>query len=247
MYMQPARLSKAVQMREFRLPPGAVYMGSDDTGHYVCLDGFLDDVSGMFKRMVKITPKSFRPGNIFKAVTSGALTMATGGAYQLLPSNVKKSIENVGKIAVPVIGGAVLAYTAGPAVWNVLQPKLSAVGAMLGKNVSQVGGLLSSVMGGLSPSGQAQVAQAATTDQLMSMEQTGQIPPDLQALISQAAAQTLTPPAPIYSAPVVQGGATDYGAGAMPAPVQAGMMDGNNALIMMGGLAVAALLFGSKK
>ncbi len=244
MYIQPARLSKAVQRQEFRLPPGAVYIGSDDTGHYICMGGLFDDVGGMFKRMVKITPKSFRPGNIFKAVTSGALTVATGGAYQLLPSKVKKSIENVGKIAVPVIGGAVLAYTAGPAVWNVLQPKLSAVGAMLGKNVSQVGGLLSSLMGSLSPAGQAKVAQSATTDQLLQMEQTGQIPPDLQNLISQVAAQTLTPPAPVYSSST-QGYGYDTAAPA-PAPVQAGMM-GDNAVLVMGGLAVIAVLFGSKK
>lgn len=245
MYMQPARLTKRQQRQEFVLPPGAVYLGSDDTGHYVCLDGLFDDVGNMFKRMVKITPKSFRPGNIFKAVTSGALTMATGGAYQLLPSKMKTQIENVGKIAVPVIGGAVLAYTAGPAVWNVLQPKLAAVGAMLGKNASQVGGLLSSVMGGLSQSGQAKVAEAATTEQIAQMEQTGQIPPALQSLINQAAMESLAPPAPVYGSPMAQGYATD-GVPA-PAPVQAGMFSGDNALLMVGGLTLAALLFGSKK
>lgn len=242
MYVQPQRLTKRMQRREFVLPPGAVYMGSDDTGHYICLDGLFDDVGGMFKRMVKITPKSFRPGNIFKAVTSGVATIATGGAYQLLPSKLKTQIENVGKIAVPVIGGAVLAYTAGPAVWNILQPKLSAVGAMLGKNASQVGGLLSNVMGSLSPAGQAQVAQQATTEQIAQIEQTGQIPADLQNLINHAAMQSLSPPAPVYSSPMAQGYATD----GVPPPVQAGM-GSDNTMLLMGGLAVMAVIFGSKK
>ena len=243
-YQQPARLPLRQQRQEFRLPPGAVYMGSDDTGHYIALDGFFDDIGGMFKRMVKITPKSFRPGNIFKAVTSGALTVATGGAYQLLPSKVKTQIENVGKIAVPVIGGAVLSYTAGPAVWNILQPKLSAVGAMLGKNASQVGGLISNLMGGLNGAGQAQVAQQVTTDQLAQMEQTGQVPPELQTLLQNAAMQSLQPVAPMYQSPMAQGYVTD---GSPPAPVQAGMMGGDNTVLLMGGLAVIALVFGSKK
>jgi len=245
MYIQPAKLNRQQQRQEFILPRGAIYLGSDDTGHYIALDGLFDDVGNMFKRMVKITPKSFRPANIFKAVTSGALTVATGGAYQLLPSKMKTQIENVGKIAVPVIGGAVLAYTAGPAVWNILQPKLAAVGAMLGKNASQVGGLLSNVLGGLSQSGQAKVVEAATTEQIAQMEQTGQIPPALQSLINQAAMESLVPPAPIYSSPMAQGYATD-GVPPQP-PVEAGMFSGDNALLMIGGLTVAALLFGSKK
>lgn len=244
MYQQPIKLSPRIIRQELYLPPGAVYMGSDDTGHYVCLDGMFDDVGTMFKRMVKITPKSFRPGNIFKAVTSGALTVATGGVYQLLPSKMKTQIENAGKMAVPIIGGAVLAYTAGPAVWNVIGPKLSTVGALLGKNVSQVGGLFSSVLGGLTKSGQAEVAQAATTEQLVQMEQTGQIPPALQSIINRAAQESLSPPTPTYGSPMAQGYVTDGVPNA--ATVQAGMM-GDNALLMMGGLAVVALLFGSKK
>jgi len=243
MYQQPIKLHPRIIRQELRLPPGAVYMGSDDTGHYVCLDGIFDDVGSMFKRMVKITPKSFRPGNIFKAVTSGALTVMTGGAYQLLPSKMKTQIENVGKTAVPIIGGAVLAYTAGPAVWNVIGPKLSTVGALLGKNVSQVGGLFSSLLGGLTKSGQAEVAQAATTEQLVQMEKTGTIPPELQAVINRVAQESLSPPAPVYGSPMAQGYETD----GVPKPVQAGMFGGDNALLMMGGLAVIAVLFGSKK
>lgn len=243
MYQQPMKLHPRIIRQELRLPPGAVYMGSDDTGHYVCLDGIFDDVGSMFKRMVKITPKSFRPGNIFKAATSGALTVMTGGAYQLLPSKMKTQIENVGKTAVPIIGGAVLAYTAGPAVWNVIGPKLSTVGALLGKNASQVGGLFSSVLGGLTKSGQAEVAQAATTEQLVQMEQTGTIPPALQAVINRAAQESLSPPAPVYGSPMAQGYETD----GIPKPTQAGMFGGDNAMLMMGGLAVIAVLFGSKK
>lgn len=97
--------------------------------------------------------------------------------------------------------------------------KLAAVGAMLGKNASQVGGLLSSVMGGLSQSGQAKVAEAATTEQIAQMEQTGQIPRLCNHSLIKRPWNRL--PGLVYGSPMAQGYVTD-GVPA-PAPVQAGM------------------------
>lgn len=170
----------------FPIKPTETYLGEDAYGYYV-MDGFLDNLGTMFKRMVKFTPKSFTPGNIFKAIRNTTLTTLTSGVYLALPKSVKKTMENVANIAIPVVAGGVLAATAGPAVWGIVGPKLSVVAGALGKNVSSIGGALFDVLGKLSPSKQAQVAQQITPQDIMYSEQNGQFPPRVMQLVDEAA------------------------------------------------------------
>lgn len=187
-----------------RVPALYQYLGEDETAYYVVDElGFFKKIGKMFSRAVKITPKSFRPGNIFKAVTNVALTTATAGGYQFLPSKVKKSIENIGKIAVPIIGGGILAAVAGPAVISVLGPKLAMAGSILGKSASSIGSRVFGFMSNLGPAQQAQVAEQITPQQIAQIEQTGNVPPDLTALFNQLQRQSIMPPAPppLYAMP----------------------------------------------
>jgi hypothetical protein len=130
------------------LARGGTYLGEDEQYYYWMqpgagneLNGFFDNIGNMFTRMVKFTPKSFTPGNIYKGVVNTALTTVTGGLYQVLPKNIKNTVYNVGKIALPVVAGGVLAYTMGPAVMATLMPKLSAAAGLLSKGAGVIGGL----------------------------------------------------------------------------------------------------------
>lgn len=238
-YQAPIKL-RASQRRELRLPPGSVYLGSDDTGHYVVLEGFFDDIGNMFKRMVKFTPKSFRPAEIFKAATHTTATIVTAGAYQLLPSKLRTQVANIGKIALPVVGGAALAVVAAPAVMSLLGPKLATVGTILGKNPNLIGGALSAIMGGMSPPAQAMIAEQVTPQQIAQYEQTGQIPPDLQALLDRAAMQSY----PTQQAPMMlPGPAQPY-----QEPVQAGMFGGgSDAMILFLGVGMIVALVAGRR
>lgn len=129
MYSELARGRVPLKVRA-RIPRDWHYLGEDETGYYY-LEGFFDDVGNMFKRMVKFTPKSFTPGNIYKGFVNTTLTTATAGLYQVLPKDIKKKVYEVGKVAIPVVAGGVLDVTAGPAVMGVIGPKLSAAGSML--------------------------------------------------------------------------------------------------------------------
>lgn len=127
------------------MPQTATYLGEDATYYYWMnpsatdqLGGFFDNIGNMFTRMVKITPKSFTPGNIYKGFVNTTLTVASGGAYQLLPKNLKKSVYDIGKVAIPVVAGGVLAVTAGPAVMATLMPKLTAAGKLLSSGAGSV-------------------------------------------------------------------------------------------------------------
>lgn len=76
--------------------------------------GFLKKIGRAFKRMVKITPKSFRPANIFRAATSTALTAVTGGALPLLaPKLHKQGVEIGAKIMPGLIAAATIPMAAG--------------------------------------------------------------------------------------------------------------------------------------
>lgn len=207
-----------------RMAPGTRYLGEDATYWYFShpvpaypLGGFFDDVGKMFSRMVKFTPKSFTPGNIYKGFVNTSLTALTGGIYQFLPKNIKNTVYDVGKIAIPVVAGGIVAYTAGPAVMAMIGPKISAAASTLGKAASTVGGKLYDILGKLSSSGQAEVAQQITPEQIVAMEQTGQIPPSLYPLLQNAAMQALpAQPGPMVNA-ATTGAASLYDPSAMAA------------------------------
>lgn len=193
------RLPFQVRRMLSELPAGSSFVGEDDISYWFALpganpslDGF--DIGNMFKRMFKFTPKSFTPGNIYKGFINTTLTVATSGLYQVLPKNLKKTVYEVGKVAVPIIAGGVLAFAAGPAIMGVLGPKLAAAGGLLGKAASTVGGPLLNTLGKMGASGQAQVAQNVTPEQIAQWDQTGTIPPSLVPLLGQALQNTMGPP-----------------------------------------------------
>ena len=177
----------------FSLGIHQTYLGEDANGYYV-MDGFLDNVGNMFKRMVKFTPKSFTPGNIFKAVRNTTLTTMTGGIYLALPKSVKKTMENVANVALPVVAAGVAAAVVGPAVMSTIGPKLAQAGSFLGKNISTIGKGLFDVMGKLSPAQQSQVAQKVTAQDIVYAEQhQGQLPPQLMQYIDEVAKANYLP------------------------------------------------------
>lgn len=170
----------------FPLSPTQTYLGEDEQGYYV-MDGFFDGIGNMFKRMVKFTPKSFTPGNIWKGVRNTTLTTITGGVYLALPKSVKKTMENVANVAIPAVAGAAVAVAAGPAVMGMLGPKLSTVANVLGKNISSIGKGLFDVMGKLPQSKQAEIAQQVSANDILYSEQhNGQLPPHIMQLVDEA-------------------------------------------------------------
>lgn len=175
------------QRAPFPLKPTETYLGEDADGYYV-MEGFFDNIGNMFKRMVKFTPKSFTPGNIFKAVRNTTLTTMTGGIYLALPKGVKKTMENVANVALPVAAAGIAAATLGPSVMSMVGPKLNAVAGALGKNISSVGKGLFDVLGKLSPAQQSQVAQHVTPQDILYAEQhQGQFPPATMQYIDEVA------------------------------------------------------------
>lgn len=171
----------------FPLTSTQTYLGEDDRGYYV-MDGFFDNIGNMFKRMVKFTPKSFTPSNIFKAVRNTTLTTMTGGIYLALPKGVKKTMENVANVALPVAAAGIAAATLGPSIMSMVGPKLNAVAGALGKNISTVGKGLFDVLGKLSPAQQSQVAQHVSPQDLLYAEQhQGQFPPQTMQYIDEVA------------------------------------------------------------
>ena len=175
------------QRPPFPLKPTQTYLGESADGYYV-MEGFLDNIGNMFKRMVKFTPKSFTPSNIFKAVRNTTLTTMTGGIYLALPKGVKKTMENVANVALPVAAAGIAAATLGPSVMSMIGPKLSAVAGALGKNIGTVGKGLFDVLGKLSPAQQSQVAQRVTPQDILYAEQhQGQFPPQTMQYIDEVA------------------------------------------------------------
>lgn len=183
----------------FPLSAHETYLGEDERGYYTMVWGFDEEETGlgffkgignMFKRMVKFTPKSFTPSNIFKGVRNTMLTTMTGGVYLALPKSVKKKMENVANIALPVAAAGVAAVTLGPSIMSMIGPKLSMVADSLGKNISSVGKGLFDVLGKLSPAQQSQVAQRVTPQDILYAEQhQGQFPPQTMQYIDEVARQ----------------------------------------------------------
>lgn len=251
---QAAHRSKRSQpprwvLRQFS--PGTEYFGEDSTYWYFvtpganpALGGFFDNMGNMFTRMVKFTPKSFTPGNIYKGFINTTLTVASGGLYQALPKDLKKTVYEVGKVAVPVIAGGVLAATAGPAVMGVLQPKLSAAAGFLGQHASTIGKNLFDFIGKLGPSQQAHVAEQITPEQIVAMEQSNQVPSSLLPYFNQMAAQSFPEPS--------SGAASLYDPGAM-AQVEldkqqrAQGVGFNPAFLLLVGAPVALFMFMGKR
>lgn len=145
MYMIPVSRNRVPYVVKRAMPAGSTYLGEDAQYYYWMtpaatnqLGGMFDNIGNMFSRMVKFTPKSFTPGNIYKGLINTTLTTVTGGLYQVLPKDLKKTVYEVGKVAVPVVAGGVLAATAGPAVWGVLGPKLAQAGSLLKSGASSI-------------------------------------------------------------------------------------------------------------
>lgn len=173
----------------FRLKPTETYLGESADGYYV-MEGFFDNIGNMFKRMVKFTPKSFTPGNIFKAVRNTTLTTMTGGAYLVLPKSVKKTMENVANVAMPIAAAGIAAATLGPSIMTMVGPKLTAAGNILGKNLSSIGGSLFNALGKLSPAKQSEIAQQVTPEDIAYAEtHNGQYPGHIQQLIEEGERQ----------------------------------------------------------
>lgn len=192
-----------------RLKPTETYLGEDMNGYYIA-SYQLDGIGDMFKRMTKFTSKSFTPSNIWKGVRNTLLTTSTLGVYQVMPKNVKKTMENIGDIAIPVIAGAAVAYAAGPAIMGSLGPKLTQAATTLGKGIMSVGGSLFEAMNKLPQSQQAVVAQEVTPDDIVYAEQHGGVLPSrIQNLIRTQEA-------------IAYGGAAQYANTSMvlPQPVQ---------------------------
>lgn len=177
----------------FPLKPTQTYLGEDSLGYYV-MDGFLDNVGNMFKRMVKFTPKSFTPGNIYKGFVNTALTGVTFGGYQPLPKGIKKTVYEAGKIALPVIAAGAAAYALGPSIMSTVVPKLSEASTYLGKNISTIGQGLFDILGKLSPAQQSQVAQQVTPEDILYAEQhQGQFPQPFVQYVDEVAKQNYLP------------------------------------------------------
>jgi hypothetical protein len=202
------------------------------------LSGFFDDLGNMFKRMVKFTPKSFRPANIFRAATSTALTAVTGGAYQFLPSKVKRQVEEVGKIAVPAIAAIAGLNMLAPSVIPTLTSKLGTVANNLGKPLGQIGSALINQMMKLPAPQQAAIAEAVTPADLQQIEQTGQVPEHLQRLLMQSAHQAYYPPPP----PGPAGQIPAFAEQPELPRAEAGMIGGANLALWIGLSAVAVLV-----
>lgn len=169
------------------------YLGEDADGYYV-MDGFLDNVGNMFKRMVKFTPKSFTIGNIWQGVRNTLLTTSTLGAYQFMPKSVKKTMEQVGNIAIPVVLTGVAAATVGPAIVSTVGPKLMQAASFLGSNIGTIGKGLFEVMGKLSPAQQSQVAQKVSAQDIVYAEQhQGQLPPQFMQYVDEVAKTNYLP------------------------------------------------------
>lgn len=185
MYLQPVKRNPP----PFHVKAEDTYLGEDEHGYYV-LEGFFDGIGNMFKRMVKFTPKSFTPSNIFKAFRNTTLTTMTGGAYLVLPKNVKKTMENVANVALPVAATVVGASLVSPSIMPALMSKFSAVGKVMGKAVGEVGTSLINNLGKLNFSQQAKIAEKVTTDDIEYAERHGgELPPHIMKLINEAEKQ----------------------------------------------------------
>lgn len=183
MYHQPKKQKVRPQV------PAQYYYVGEDANNYYVMEGFFDGIGNMFKRMVKFTPKSFTPGNIWQGVRNTVLTTATGGIYLALPKNIKKTIEQVSNVALPVAAGVVGASLISPSVMPMLMEKVSSAATMLGKGAGDIAKSLFSSLGKLTSQQQADIISKVTPDDIVSAENTGKIPDNIQQMIDSAAQQ----------------------------------------------------------
>lgn len=197
MYRKPAPGTIPLHIKR-RLPPGTQLLGEDEHYYYFVhpganpqLGGFFDSLGNMFTRMVKITPKSFTPGNIYKGFINTSIATMSGGLSLALPSKLQSQIRQVANYAVPIVAGGVLAAVAGPSIMATLGPKISAAAGILGKDALKIGGQLFSFLGKMSPAQQAKVAEQITPQNIATMEQSAQLPPELQQMFQAALGASL--------------------------------------------------------
>jgi len=183
----------------------------------------------------------------------------TGGIYLALPKNVKKTMENVANVALPVAAAGIAAVTLGPSIMAMVGPKLNAVAGALGKNISSVGKGLFDVLGKLSPAQQSQVAQKVTPQDILYAEQhQGQFPPQTMQYIDEVArgnygyADNAALPAPVqdprqyYADSALYPGLQQAMLNPQPEPEPAGAWSSGEVAAAVGAGVVVAYLIGRK-
>lgn len=220
-----------------QVPPTWRYVGETPTEYVFVESGGeqqLGDISDMFKRMFKFTPKSFSYENITRSIYR--LTPFSV-AMQLVAPKLEKKIYKAAPVIVPIVAGVGAGIAFGPQIMSMLGPKLAEAGASAGTTAMKVGGAIMSFMGKMNGPQQAAVAQHVTPEQITESDRTGRIPESLVKIAEQYAPPSSLPvplPAPGYagydtSQPVPQ------------TPIQAGMMGDNTVLLLLGGTAIAVL------
>jgi len=179
------------------------------------------DIGNMFKRMFKFTPKSFTYSNITRSIYRLTPISWVG---QVVAPKLERKVYKAAPVLVPAVVGGTLAVAYGPQIYSVLAPKLASLGGL----ASKAGQTLMSFIGQLPGKQQAQAAQAITTEQAQAVAETGQIPPDLQQMLSQLASQAQPPPPPyqtMAASGYAQPGMADpsFGLPSAPAPTQTGI------------------------
>lgn len=165
-------------MRRMYLPHERMVITEEGLGE---LHGF--NPGKMFKRIVKITPRSFRLKNIFGAIGSVAAFTATGGLSSALAPKLfsahSKTMRQVG-MGITAAAAAVGAVVAAPAIAAAL-PSMSSIGSGLAtfgsgamKLVGGAGSLLN-VIGG--KRGGAETGISVMQEPMIMPQQIPQIPP----------------------------------------------------------------------
>ena len=139
---QPIRVRsrRQVYLPHERIQVNGVGLGED-------LSGF--NIGKMFKNFVKITPRSFQPKNIFGAIASGTIGVATLGMSSALAPKLfsahSKTMQTVGKIGA-IVGGTI---AGGVGIAAVAPGLLTSIGSGASSLFSSVGGGLLKGVGGI--------------------------------------------------------------------------------------------------
>ena len=140
---QPIRVRsrRKVYLPQERVQVNGVGLGED-------LSGF--NIGKMFKNMFHVTPRSFQPKNIFGAIASGTIGVATLGMSSALApkvfsahSKTMKTVGMIGTIAAGAVTGGVFLAPLLPAIGGIA----SSAGGGLMSILSGAGSLLKPVMG----------------------------------------------------------------------------------------------------
>ena len=140
---QPIRVRsrRKVYLPQERVQVNGVGLGED-------LSGF--NIGKMFKNMFHVTPRSFQPKNIFGAIASGTIGVATLGMSSALApkvfsahSKTMKTVGMIGTIAAGAVTGGVFLAPLLPAIGGIA----SSAGGGLMSILSGAGSFLKPVMG----------------------------------------------------------------------------------------------------